>query len=97
MLFVVIGHDRPASLELRLATRPAHIAYLTMYAGRVMQGGPMLDAEGRPCGSLLLIEAEDRAAAEGFALEDPYAKAGLFESTVVRGFRTVLKDGEFTA
>ena len=64
------------------------------YASRVVQGGPMLDRDGRPCGSLLLVEVEDLAAAEGFAASDPYAKAGLFESTVIRGFRTVFRDGE---
>ncbi len=94
MLFAVICTDRPASLDLRLVTRGAHIAYLTTYADRVTHGGPLLDADGRPCGSLLLIDVEDRAAAEGFATSDPYARAGLFESTVIRAFRTVLKDGE---
>jgi uncharacterized protein YciI len=94
MLFVIICTDRPDGLELRLATRPAHIAYLTTYADRVVHGGPMLNQEGRPCGSVLLVDVEDQATAEGFAAGDPYAKAGLFESTVIRGFRTVLKDGE---
>ena len=95
MLFAVVCTDRPASLDLRLATRAAHIAYLTTYADRVTHGGPLLDPDGRPCGSLLLIDVEDRAAAEGFAASDPYARAGLFESTIIRSFRTVLKDGEF--
>jgi len=95
MLFAVVCTDRPVSLDLRLATRAAHIAYLTTYAEHVVHGGPLLDADGRPCGSLLLIEVEDRAAAEGFADGDPYARAGLFESTVIRAFRSVLKDGEF--
>ena len=94
MLFVIACMDRPGGLDLRLATRPSHVAYLTTYADRIVHGGPMLDLEGRPCGSMLLIDVEDRAAAEGFAMQDPYAKAGLFESTVIRGFRTVLKDGE---
>lgn len=95
MLYAVICTDRPASLDLRLATRGAHIAYLTTYSDRVVHGGPLLDADGRPCGSLLLIDVEDRAAAEGFSASDPYARAGLFESTIIRPFRTVLKDGEF--
>ena len=68
MLFAIVCTDRPASLDLRLATRPAHLAYLTTYASRVVQGGPLLDTDGRPCGTLLLIEVEDRAAAEGFAM-----------------------------
>ena len=93
MLFAIICTDRPASLDLRLATRPAHLAYLTTYQDRVMHGGPMLDMDGRPCGTLLVVDVPDRAAAEGFAAADPYAKAGLFESAVIRGFRTVLRDG----
>ncbi len=94
MLFAIICADRPGGLDLRLATRPTHLAYLTLYADRIVHGGPILDAEGRPCGSLLIIEAGDRAAAEGFAASDPYAKAGLFESTLIRPFRAVFRDGE---
>ena len=97
MLFAIICSDRPASLDLRLATRPAHLAYLTTYTDRIVQGGPLLDTDGRPCGTLLVIDVEDRAAAEGFAMTDPYAKAGLFESTVIRAYRTVLRDGEVLA
>ncbi len=93
MLFAIICTDRPASLDTRLATRAAHIAYLTTYADRVVQAGPMLDTDGRPCGSLLLVDVADRSAAEGFAAGDPYGRAGLFESTIIRPFRTVFKDG----
>ena len=94
MLFAVINTDRPGSLDLRLATRQAHLAYLESQAARIVSGGAMLDAAGQPAGSLLVIEAEDRAAVEAFAAADPYTRAGLFESTVVRPFRQVFKDGE---
>ena len=94
MLFAIICTDRPASLDLRLATRPAHRAYLAAYADKVVQSGPLLDTDGRPCGSLLLIEVEDRAAAEGFAASDPYAAASPFESTVIRAYRPAMQDGE---
>ena len=93
MLFAIICTDRPASLDIRLATRAAHIAYLTTYADRVVQAGPLLDTDGRPCGSLLLVDVADRSAAEGFAAGDPYGRASLFESTIIRPFRTVFKDG----
>lgn len=94
MLFVIVCTDKPASQELRLATRPSHLAYLTTYKDKIVQAGPLLDTEGRSCGSLLLVDVADRAAAEGFAAGDPYAKAGLFESTLIRPYRTVFKDGE---
>ena len=97
MLFAIMSTDRPGGLDLRLATRATHLAYLSMYADRIVHGGPMLDADGRPCGSLLIIEAADRATAEGFAASDPYAKAGLFEATLIRPFREVFRDGEMVA
>ena len=97
MLFAIYCADKPGSLDLRLAARPTHIAYLLTFADKVVQAGPLLDPDGRPCGSLFLLDVADRAAAEGFAAADPYAKAGLFESTVIRPFRTVFKDGEQVA
>ena len=97
MLFAIICTDRPASLDVRLATRPAHLAYLQTYSDKLVQVGPLLDTEGRPCGSLLVIDVKDRAEAEGFEAGDPYAKAGLFESTVIRAFRAVFRDGEQVA
>ena len=94
MLFALICADRPGSLELRLATRPQHLAYLETYASKVVHGGALLDLDGRACGSLLIIDVGDRAEAEGFASSDPYARAGLFESTVIRPFRPAFRDGE---
>ena len=93
MLFAITCTDKPASLAIRLATREKHIAYLLGHAASLVQAGPLLDPEGRPCGSLLLVEAEDADAARALSAGDPYALAGLFESVVVRPFRTVFRDG----
>jgi uncharacterized protein YciI len=93
MLFALINIDRPGNLDLRLSTRPAHLAFLEGEASKIVSGGALLDASGQPSGSLLVIDVEDRAAAEAFTAADPYTKAGLFESTVVRPFRQVYKDG----
>ena len=97
MLFALICADRPGGLDLRLATRPMHLAYMETYASKIVHAGALLDIEGRPCGSLLIIDVNDRAEAEGFAAGDPYAKAGLFESTVIRPFRQLYRDGELVA
>lgn len=93
MLFALINTDRPASLDLRMATRPAHLEFLQGRDSVIMSGGALLDSEGKPAGSLLVIDVNDLAAAQAFAAEDPYTKAGLFESTVIRPFRQVYKDG----
>ncbi len=93
MLFALICADKPGRLETRLAVRDTHLSYIERYVDKVVHAGPMLDTDGRPCGSLLIIDVADRAEAEGFAASDPYAKVELFESTVIRGFRTVFRDG----
>jgi len=93
MLFAITCTDKPASLALRMASRPAHLAYLEANLARLVLVGPVLDPEGKPCGSLLVVDVADRAAAESFAAGDPYAQAGLFESAVIRPFRLVFKDG----
>jgi uncharacterized protein YciI len=93
MLYAISCTDKPDSAGLRTATRPAHIAHLSKAAGRIVLGGPLLSPEGHAIGSLLVVEAADRAEAEAFAAADPYAKAGLFESVVIRPFRAVFKDG----
>ncbi len=97
MLFAIICTDRPNSLDIRLAAREAHLRYVTTYGDRVIHGGPLLDNQGRPCGSLLIVDVEDRSAAEGFAAGDPYAAVNLFENVVISGYRTVFRDGTMTA
>ncbi|ACI52667.1 YCII-related [Gluconacetobacter diazotrophicus PA1 5] len=93
MLFAIICTDKPGALETRMATRAQHLAYLQAYQERIREAGPLLGPDGRPSGSMLLVDVEDRAAAEGFAASDPYAKADVFESVVIRAFRPVFRDG----
>lgn len=93
MLFAVICTDKPDSQALRQRTRPDHVAHLRSLGERLVQGGPLLDEAGQPRGSLLILEAEDRAAAEAFAAADPYAGAGLFDRVEIHPYRAVFRDG----
>ena len=88
--FVLIGLDKPGAADLRAATREAHLAYLREHGAAVKLGGPYLDEDGGSVGSLLIVEAPDRAAAEAFQRADPYARAGLFASTELRSWRLVV-------
>jgi uncharacterized protein YciI len=88
-MFVLICRDEPGALETRKANRDAHLAYLAE-TGVVRLAGPLLDDDGAMVGSLLAVEVADRAAAEAFAAADPYARAGLFASVEIMGWRRVV-------
>ncbi len=96
MQFLLIAHDRKDGLALRKQVRPDHLAYLDSIKSSILFGGPMLDDDGNPCGSMIVYEAADRAAAEALVANDPYSKAGLFGAVEIKGFRTVLRDGTLT-
>ena len=88
MRFALICNDKAGALEIRKANREAHLAYLAETKAEL--AGPFLDAAGNMTGSLVVIEAEDRAAAEAWAANDPYAKAGLFASVDIREWKKVI-------
>ncbi|MGE5539688.1 MAG: YciI family protein [Gemmatimonas sp.] len=91
MLFAIIAEDKPGSKDVRLANRPTHLEYLKTFGSRIVAAGPLLAADGETMtGSLLIVEAADRAAAESFAANDPYAKAGLFAKTTIAPWRKVV-------
>lgn len=87
-LFAVICRDKPGALQTRLDTREAHLGFIRD-TGIVRMAGPLLD-EGAMCGSLLILEAEDLAAAQDWAANDPYKSAGLFDSVQVIEWKKVV-------
>ncbi|WP_417250070.1 YciI family protein [Celeribacter sp.] len=89
MLFALICQDKSGALEIRKANRDAHLAYISE-TGVVTQAGPFLDDAGEMCGSLVVLDVKDKAAAEDWAAHDPYAKAGLFEKVTVQAWKKVV-------
>ena len=90
MLFVITAFDRPGAGELRTKSRPAHLEYLKGKLEKIRAGGAFLDPGGQPMGSMLIIEADDQAAAEAFAAGDPFKRDGVFERVEVRPWRAAL-------
>ena len=90
MHFVFHCTDKPDGAALRAANRPAHLAHLERHADAILAGGPLLGEDGTSAvGSLLILDFPDRAAAERFAADDPYAKAGLFAAVTITPWRQV--------
>lgn len=81
MLFIATCHDKPGSLDKRLAQRPAHLDYLQSLHGKLKIAGAMLDADLKtPTGSMLIFEGESEAEVQAMIARDPYTLAGLFET-----------------
>ena len=90
-LFTYRGVDGPRGLELRKTVRERHLEHLRGHseAGRVRFAGPLIDEAGQPCGSLVIIEADDLAAARAIAEGDPYLLEGVFERVEVNETKAV--------
>ncbi len=82
-MFCLICKDKPDHVQLRMDNRPAHIEYV-LSSGIVAAAGPFTDDDRETMiGTMMLLNVDSRAAAEDFAANDPYAKAGLFASVEV--------------
>lgn len=89
MRYALICLDRPNALQTRVENRPAHLEHLQS-SGVVEQAGPFIDAAGQMCGSLIILNVDNRAAAEAWAEADPYRKAGLFASVMIQEWKRVI-------
>ncbi|MEX0309731.1 MAG: YciI family protein [Tateyamaria sp.] len=89
MQFALMAFDKEGALDVRMQNRPAHLAYLDS-TGVVKQAGPFLDADGNPCGSLIVLDVETMDAAQSWADNDPYAKAGLFRDVQIQAWKQVI-------
>ena len=96
MLYALICTDKPGSADLRANKRREHLAYLGGLGAAMKLAGPFLDDAGGPIGSLVVIEAADRAAADKIAAADPYNLAGLFSSVEIKAWRWALKNPDGT-
>lgn len=89
MLVALFAHDKPGALDVRKSNREAHLAYIAE-SGVVSQAGPLLDANGEMCGSLVILDVADMAAAQAWADGDPFGQVGLFASVELVAWNKVI-------
>lgn len=85
MQFMVLGYDWKGEqgLARRLAAREAHLAQAgkMQSAGNLLYGVAMLDAEGRMCGSMLVVEFNSREDLDRWLEHEPYVVGKVWERT----------------
>jgi uncharacterized protein len=98
MFYMIYSEDVEASLEQRLATRPAHLARLEQLKneGRLLLAGPLPAIDSIDpgaagfTGSLVVAEFSSLQAAQSWADADPYLEAGVYQRSTVKPFKKVL-------
>ena len=89
MRVALICIDKPNSLEVRMANRPAHVEHLNA-SGIVELAGPFLDAQGQMCGSMIVLSVDTIEQAQAWVAEDAYTQAGLVASVDIREWKKVI-------
>lgn len=88
MLFAFYLVDRPDATALRQSVLAEHRAYLARAADRIAFAGPLLaDDHQSMVGSLLVMDFDDRGAAEAWLRDEPFSRAGVYGERAVWPFR----------
>jgi uncharacterized protein len=90
MLFAIHAMDHKGGLPKRLENYAAHRAFLERtadYGVKIVVSGPLTEDDGETMiGSLMIVEAPDREAAERWNANDPFHKAGLWEKVAITAY-----------
>jgi uncharacterized protein YciI len=91
--FVFFGSDGPDGDAIRARVREEHRAYLRVDQPGCcsVAAGVLVEDDGvRMDGTLLVFEADDRAAVERFMAKDPYTREKLFARSEIRRWNWLL-------
>ena len=91
MEFFFYCRDRPGIGDLRWEVTEEHWAFMDRYAEGMIARGPTLSPDGTEItGSMHIVDLPDVDAAQEFALDEPYYKAGVFDEVLVRRWSNTL-------
>ena len=88
MLFLIVNIDKPGRNDVRLANRPAQHDYIEGFRDRIVFAGPTVTEDGSmSTGNMFVFEAESYDEVLAFTRDDPYYRAGLFDTTLIRPWK----------
>jgi uncharacterized protein len=91
MEYFVYGRDRPGGSGLKVRLTEEHWAFMDGYADALIARGPTLTEDGaETTGSLHIAQLPDVDAARTFAYDEPYYRAGVFESVLLCRFHRLV-------
>jgi uncharacterized protein YciI len=90
LYFALVAHDRPNAVADRQRLRPEHLKHLDSLGETLIFAGPFLNDQGEGVGSIVVIEAEDLAAARMAFAHDPFVREGLFDSVTIKPWKLTI-------
>lgn len=89
--FLVCLRDVEDNAGIRARLLQEHMAHIGQYLQSIRLAGPLLrEADGKPGGGMLLVEASDAAAVRRMVEADPYYRAGLWDEVRIQPFREII-------
>lgn len=90
MVFARLAFNAEGRDAERQAHLAAHMAHLRSGALAVLQSGPLIDADGKRVGALVVFEADGIAAVEAFTAADPFVRSGVYDNVrILRWDKTI--------
>ena len=87
MLFALVAHDRPNSVDRRMAIRPEHLKHLESLGDALVLAGPFLNDKDEGVGSIVVIEAASLGDARELFARDPFMRENLFDQVTIKPWR----------
>ena len=93
MQFIITAYDGENMLEKRMSVRPRHLEGMAKLGKHIICAGGLLDDEGKPIGSVLILDLEDRVAVDDYLKNEPYVIENVWEKVEVKPLNVVIVDG----
>lgn len=83
--FHVYCLDAPGAAAIRAANASAHRDYIQAHKHLIYVGGPLMaDEDETRVGSYMMLKMASREEVQAFLANEPYSKAGVFETISIR-------------
>jgi uncharacterized protein YciI len=80
--------DPVVSKHIRREYLDRHLAYIAANMGLIVVGGALIAEDGQTrIGSAFILNVKDREVAEAFSRDEPFRKAGLYQSVSITRMR----------
>lgn len=94
MQYLINAYDGENMLEKRMEVRSKHLENIDRLGKHVVFAGGRLNDDGKPVGSVMIMEFETRGELDEYLQTEPYIEAKVWDRVDVEPFNVVILGGE---